>query len=111
MIKAKQTSLSLVVTIVVGVTSIIYPWSQIRADEAGEPSTVSPSRDWLGGISHAPTEDWAVAFGGRLYDNWAQATFVSRPDANHPAYPKWGKKKGYSTWLFILTFTNYQHLL
>jgi len=38
-----------------------------EASEGVEPVTVSPSRDWLGGIPHAPTEDWAVAFGGRRY--------------------------------------------
>ncbi len=68
------------------------------ASELKESMTVMPSRDWLGGIPEAPTEDWAVAFGGRLYDNWALAVDVDAPDETHPAYPPWGKKKGAATW-------------
>ena len=48
-----------------------------------------PGTGWVE-IPHAPTEDWAVAFGGRLYDNWAQATFIGKPEGDHPAYPKMG---------------------
>ncbi|MAG97925.1 MAG: hypothetical protein CMM08_14700 [Rhodospirillaceae bacterium] len=60
--------------------------------------SVEPSRDWLGGIPESPTEDWEVAFGGRLYDNWAVAIDVAEPHKNHSSYPPWGKKHGYVTW-------------
>ena len=56
------------------------------------------SRDWIGGIPAAPTEDWEIGFGGRLYDNWYAALNVDEPDGTHPAYPQAGKKKGASTW-------------
>ncbi|MDP6787119.1 MAG: hypothetical protein QGI13_08340 [Rhodospirillales bacterium] len=67
------------------------------ADEEKHPITVETSRDWLGGIPEAPTEDWEVAFGGRLYDNWAVAADVAEPRKVHPSYPPWGKQKGYTT--------------
>ncbi len=75
-------------------------WTPVLATgtEEGEIRTVEPSRDWLGGIPEAPTEDWEVAFGGRLYDNWARAALSVGPDDTHPSYPPWGKKKGYTTW-------------
>ena len=35
-------------------------WTPVFATETGEAEirTVEPSRDWLGGIPEAPTEDW-----------------------------------------------------
>jgi thiosulfate dehydrogenase len=59
---------------------------------------IHASRDWVGGIPEAPTEDWEVGFGGRLYDNWFNALDVDEPKTTHPAYPAAGKKKGASTW-------------
>jgi thiosulfate dehydrogenase len=53
---------------------------------------------WLGGIPEAPTEDWEIGFGGRLYDNWFHALDVDEPETTHPAYPSDGKKEGASTW-------------
>jgi len=68
------------------------------ADEEGKMTSLEASRDWLGGIPEAPTEDWEVAFGGRLYDNWAEALAADEPSQTHPSYPADAKKKGYSTW-------------
>ena len=59
---------------------------------------IRASRDWVGGIPAAPTEDWEVGFGGRLYDNWFNALDMEEPKATHPAYPAAGKKKGSGTW-------------
>ncbi len=59
---------------------------------------IRASRDWIGGIPEAPTEDWEVGFGGRLYDNWFHALDVDEPEETHPAYPAAGKQKGASTW-------------
>jgi thiosulfate dehydrogenase len=98
MIKMKRTGIFVVVVLATSMGAWLQANAAENTSEGAEPLTVSPSRDWLGGIPHAPTEDWAVAFGGRLYDNWAQATFIGKPEGDHPAYPKWGKKKGYSTW-------------
>ena len=72
--------------------------STASAAEDGKKVEIEASRDWLGGIPEAPTEDWGVAFGGRLYDNWAAALDEEEPKETHRAYPAGGKKKGYSTW-------------
>lgn len=80
---------------VVGLASL----TPVLATGTGEAEirTVEPSRDWPGGILEAPTEDWEVAFGGRLYDNWARAALTVGPEDTHPSHPPWGKKKGYTT--------------
>ncbi len=88
--------IALVATVALG-ANLFAPVTAEAQDEAKH-TTVEPSRDWLGGIPEAPTEDWEVAFGGRLYDNWAVATDAQEPKENHPAYPTWGKKKGSATW-------------
>lgn len=88
--------LAVVTTFIFG-TSLITPIAS-QAQEEPRHATIESSRDWLGGIPEAPTEDWEVAFGGRLYDNWALATDVEAPKETHPSYPTWGKKKGASTW-------------
>ena len=82
------TALSgLVGSMLLGMTVVPAQTEEIRA-----------SRDWIGGIPEAPTEDWEVGFGGRLYDNWFHALDVDEPEATHPAYPAAGKQKGASTW-------------
>jgi len=63
-----------------------------------EKEKIEASRDWLGGIPAAPTEDWKIAFGGRMYDNWFNALDKLTPDKTHPSYPKAGKQKGAGTW-------------
>jgi len=45
-----------------------------------------------------PSEAWLIAFGGRLYDNFAEAQGKTLPPFTHSAYPKAGKKKGPATW-------------
>lgn len=67
--------------------------SQERETEA-----IEASRDWLGGIPQAPTEDWEIGFGGRLYDNWFEALGVDEPEETHPAYPAIGQQEGAATW-------------
>jgi mono/diheme cytochrome c family protein len=64
----------------------------------GQTDEIRASRDWIGGIPEAPTEDWEVGFGGRIYDNWFHALNVDEPETTHPAYPAAGKQKGASTW-------------
>ena len=55
-------------------------------------------RDFVFGIPSDPTEDWAIASGGRLYDKWWEALAVAKPQGNHPAYPAAGKVAGADTW-------------
>jgi len=68
----------------------------VLADEKKE--KVEVSRDWLGGIPAAPTEDWMIAFGGRIYDNWYNALDKETPKTTHPSYPSDGHKSGAATW-------------
>lgn len=67
-------------------------------EEEHDIDAIEASRDWLGGIPAAPTEDWEIGFGGRLYDSWYEALDIDEPDTKHPAYPTAGKAKGASTW-------------
>ena len=80
------------------ISGICLASSVVLADEEGKTEQVRAAGDWLGAIPAAPTEDWAVAFGGRLYDNWYGALGQRPPVDTHPAYPDAGKKKGASTW-------------
>jgi len=48
--------------------------------------------------AHDPTDMWAIARGGRLYDAWWKEALSDAPKGTHPAYPKSGKKKGVTTW-------------
>lgn len=48
--------------------------------------------------AHDPTNIWAIARGGQLYDNWAAVLEQEAPEQTHPAYPAAGKKKGKGTW-------------
>jgi hypothetical protein len=66
--------------------------------EERETDAIEASRDWLGGIPAAPTEDWEIGFGGRLYDNWFEALAVDEPEETHPAYPAVGQQEGAATW-------------
>jgi thiosulfate dehydrogenase len=45
-----------------------------------------------------PTDVWAIARGGQLYDNWMSVILADEPEASHPAYPAEGKQKGAGTW-------------
>lgn len=50
------------------------------------------------GHAHDPTDIWAMARGGQLYDNWMSVMERDPPEGNHPAYPAEAKKSGASTW-------------
>jgi thiosulfate dehydrogenase len=68
------------------------------ADEDEKIEGLEASRDWMGGIPAAPTEDWEIGFGGRLYDDWFEALALDAPEGTHPAYPADGKQEGAVTW-------------
>ena len=67
-------------------------------EERERTEALEASRDWLGGIPAAPTEDWEIGFGGRLYDNWFEALAADEPEGTHPAYPAAGQQQGAATW-------------
>lgn len=55
-------------------------------------------RDFVFGAPANPTEEWALASGGRIYDKWWDALGGQEPKETHPAYPAIGKQKGAGTW-------------
>jgi len=59
---------------------------------ADDPDDATPAH------AHDPTNVWAIARGGQLYDNWAAVLEQEAPEQTHPAYPAAGKKKGKGTW-------------
>ena len=69
-----------------------------EANERERTEALEASRDWLGGIPAAPTEDWEIGFGGRLYDNWFEALATDEPEGTHPSYPAVGLQQGAATW-------------
>ena len=55
-------------------------------------------QSYVFGTPDDPTEDWLLAYGGRLYDMWWAVLFVDPPQDTHPKYPKAGKQSGPTTW-------------
>ena len=86
----KTLSKSISVSFLVGITAFAFVvfgiigngW-QARADE---------------GHAHDPSDIWAIARGGQLYDNWMSVIEQEPPEGNHPAYPAEAEKSGASTW-------------
>ena len=78
--------------------SVVSGAALANEDPHEDVEAVEASRDWLGGIPAAPTEDWEISFGGRLYDSWYEALALDEPEETHPAYPPEGKASGASTW-------------
>jgi thiosulfate dehydrogenase len=86
----KTLSKSRSVLFLVGITAFAFVvfgmigngW-QARADE---------------GHAHDPSDIWAIARGGQLYDNWMSVLEQDPPEGNHPAYPAEAEKSGVSTW-------------
>jgi thiosulfate dehydrogenase len=55
-------------------------------------------RDYVFGVPKDPTEEWALASGGRMYDTWWEAIEVKEPEGTHSAYPATSKQSGAGTW-------------
>ena len=55
-------------------------------------------QSYVFGTPDDPTEDWQLAYGGRLYDMWWAVLFVDPPKETHPLYPEAGKSSGAATW-------------
>lgn len=53
---------------------------------------------WLTTEPGDPSEEWLIAYGGRLYDNWIELVARAVPDTQHPSYPASGKSLGPNTW-------------
>ena len=63
-----------------------------------EPGSEQYHRDFVFGVPRDATEEWALAWGGRLYDKWWQAVGGPEPKGTHSAYPATSKQKGATTW-------------
>ena len=55
-------------------------------------------QSYVFGTPDDPSEEWLLAYGGRLYDMWWAVLFADPPQSTHPAYPKAGKQSGPATW-------------
>lgn len=56
-------------------------------------------KNYIFGNPASPSEEWIIAVGGRLYDNWINALNAGKPETTHPAWPASNsKKKGAVTW-------------
>ncbi len=56
------------------------------------------AQDFVHGAPADPSEDWTLAAGGRIYDNWWEALDRKKPESGHPSYPAAGKAQGPNTW-------------
>ena len=54
-------------------------------------------QSYVFGAPDDPSEEWLLAYGGRLYDMWWAVLFIDPPQETHPAYPKQGTKSGAET--------------
>jgi len=63
--------------------------SQAKAQDSEEEMSIH---------AHDPSDIWAIARGGQLYDDWMAVMEEDAPEGTHPAYPAEGKKSGASTW-------------
>jgi len=55
-------------------------------------------KDYLVGAPAHPSDEWIIAKGYRLYDNWMTTLDKDDPDTTHPAWPLTNKKRGATTW-------------
>jgi thiosulfate dehydrogenase len=53
---------------------------------------------YVTGRPETPSDDWTLAFGGRLYDRWWAALLMAPPEGRHPAYPAGGHAEDADTW-------------
>ncbi|WP_448191378.1 c-type cytochrome [Azospirillum sp. sgz301742] len=59
----------------------------------------APYQDpWIKGTPADPSEEWTIAYGGRLYDQWAEILDQNLPARTHLSYPRTGAAKGADTW-------------
>src|ERR1700704_618539 len=59
------------------------------------------TKAFITGVPADPTQEWAIAYGGRLYDTWWQVLGSPAPTATNPPYPAAapaGKAVGATTW-------------
>lgn len=55
-------------------------------------------QNYIFGRPDDASEEWLLAYGGRIYDMWWGVLFQEPPQTTHPAYPDSGARSGPSTW-------------
>ncbi len=56
-------------------------------------------KEYVYGVPVVPTVQWTMSSGGRMYDNWMNATDGDAPEETHPSWPAMStKKSGSVTW-------------
>ena len=63
-----------------------------------QPAGAADNQDFVFGVPIDPTEEWALAAGGRIYDTWWKALGTEEPKETHPADPATAAQKGAGTW-------------
>lgn len=78
--------------------SLMVPGSIAFADTDND-SIAEHETYYVEGYPDEPSEEWVIAIGGRLYDNWINVLESDGPGSTHPAWPAANKKKkGNTTW-------------
>ena len=70
----------------------------IPAAIAQQAAPAAPSNDFITGIPRDPSDAWAIAYGGRLYDSWWTVLGTAEPSTTNPSYPASGAATGSDTW-------------
>ncbi|MCB1521027.1 MAG: c-type cytochrome [Hyphomicrobiaceae bacterium] len=66
---------------------------------ADKPAMHAPeAQDFVHGSPDDPSDAWAIAAGGRIYDSWWDALDRPAPTETHPSYPATGKVSGKNSW-------------
>ncbi len=61
-------------------------------------SELDARQSYIYGVPDEPTNEWRLAYGGRIYDNWWIVLETEPPDSPHPSYPSSGNVNAAATW-------------
>lgn len=72
----------------------------LQAQQSPTPENLDQGfyQSYLFGAPADPSEEWVLAYGGRLYDLWWIVLLSEPPERKHPAYPESGTAQGADTW-------------
>jgi mono/diheme cytochrome c family protein len=72
----------------VGALALLATYLPVAADISVEPQEHGPQQqEFVHGAPQVPSEEWMIAAGGRIYDNWREALDRPEPEGTNPAYP------------------------
>lgn len=81
-----------------GVAACVLPFVQAEAQEHVHMERAAYQDAWIKTTPADPSEAWTLAYGGRLYDQWAEILDQNLPARTHLSYPKTAQQKGADTW-------------